>query len=433
MSRTGTPIEPGILARAKNGVKGFIAGIKGNDWFSPNQPIEAQEPAARRRFQYPVGYNTVVSPRAYEGVSFAQLRAFADNYPILRLVIETRKDQIKALNFTIQGREKDGSKRKIKNILQQLRYPNNEHPWSTWLGMLIEDLLVIDAPVVEPRFKNNGEFYGLDIIDGSTIKVLIDERGRSPIPPSPAYQQVLYGITAVDFTRDELIYMPRNIRSNKIYGYSPVEQIIMTINIALRRELSQLQYYTEGNIPEALASTPTTWSAQEIDKFQRMFDEMAGDTAILRRIKFLPGDMKIQFTKDMTLKDDYDEWLARVVCFAFSIPPTAFIKQMNRSTAEAAQETALKEGLEPLKQWVKEFMDYALFKYMGAPELEFKWIDGQEEQDPLTRSQIDASDIAAGIKTVNEVRVERGLKPLSKSESENTETDEESEEEDYSE
>jgi len=24
------------------------------------------------------------------------------------------------------------------------------------------------------------------------------------------------------------------------------------------------------------------------------------------------------------LKDDFDEWLARVVCFAFSVPPTAF-------------------------------------------------------------------------------------------------------------
>jgi hypothetical protein len=34
------------------------------------------------------------------------------------------------------------------------------------------------------------------------------------------------------------------------------------------------------------------------------------------------------------LKDDFDEWLARVICFAFSLPPTAFTKQVNRNTAE---------------------------------------------------------------------------------------------------
>lgn len=432
MSRNGTAIEPGILERAKNGVRGFIAGVKGDSWFGPNQPIAAQEQEAKRRFQYPVGYNTTAMPRAYEGVSFLQLRAFADNFDILRLIIETRKDQIKALNFTVQNRSNNGSKRKINNILQQLRYPNDEQTWSSWVGMLVEDLLVIDAPVVEPIFKNNGDLHSLDIVDGSTIKVLIDERGKRPQAPNPAYQQVLYGITAADFTFDELIYMPRNMRSNKIYGYSPVEQIIMTVNIAMRRQLSQLQYYTEGNIPEAFASTPESWSAKEVDEFQTYFDEMAGDTAALQRVKFLPGNMKIQLTKDQLLKDEYDEWLARVVCFAFSIPPTPFIKQMNRSTAEAAQETALKEGLEPLKQWVKEFMDYVLTKYMGAPELEFMWDDGQQEQDPLTRSQIDASDIAAGIKTVNEVRKDRGLLPLSKSD-ENELNIEETEEEDYSE
>ena len=33
-------------------------------------------------------------------------------------------------------------------------------------------------------------------------------------------------------------------------------------------------------------------------------------------------------------KDEFDEWLARIVCYAFSLPPTAFIRQVNRATAE---------------------------------------------------------------------------------------------------
>ena len=32
----------------------------------------------------------------------------------------------------------------------------------------------------------------------------------------------------------------------------------MSVNIALRRQLYQLQYYTEGNVPEALIALPET-------------------------------------------------------------------------------------------------------------------------------------------------------------------------------
>ena len=38
---------------------------------------------------------------------------------------------------------------------------------------------------------------------------------------------------AADFSADELLYLPRNIRSHRLYGFSPVEQIALTINIAL--------------------------------------------------------------------------------------------------------------------------------------------------------------------------------------------------------
>jgi hypothetical protein len=30
----------------------------------------------------------------------------------------------------------------------------------------------------------------------------------------------------------------------------------------------------------------------------------------------------------------YDEWLARVICYAFSVPASAFISQVNRATSE---------------------------------------------------------------------------------------------------
>jgi HK97 family phage portal protein len=412
---TGKPVSAGLLARVNNGLKGFVSGITGQTWFSPGQPIAAQEPEAARQLQYAPGYNIQIEPRANDPITFAQLRGLADNYDLLRTIIETRKDQIGALDFEIVSREgKGGNQQRIQQVLQFLRYPDGLHPWDNWLRTLLEDLLVIDAPTLEPRFTKGGQLYGLDYIDGATIKRVIDAQGRTPLPPSPAYQQVLYGIPAVDFTRDQLIYWPRNYRTHRIYGFSPVEQIIMTINIALRRQLSQLDYFTAGNVPDMFINVPKEWSAEQTERFQKYFNTLlSGDTSNRRKALLVPSDLEPHPVKEPPLKNEFDEWLARVVCFAFSIPPNAFVNQQNRATAEAAQETAQEEGLAPLKQWVKTLMDYILAKYFQSPELEFKWQLGEQEQDPLTKAQIQQIYVQSGIMQVNEVREQLGLTPLS--------------------
>ena len=278
--------------------------------------------------------------------------------------------------------------------------------------MVLEDLFVLDAPALYVRRTVGGTLYAIEPIDGATIKRVLDDHGRTPMPPATAYQQVLKGMPAVDYTRDELIYLPRNPRTHKIYGYSPVEQIVMTVNIALRRALHQLQFYTEGNIPESLIGVPETWNPDQIRQFQEYWDALLeGNTAARRHAKFVPGSLKIQETKPGALKDDFDEWLARIVCFAFSISPTPFVKTQNRATAESAQEQALSEGLAPLMGWVKALMDLIIGKHFNAPDLEFQWDQGSPV-DPLVQAQIHQIYVQAKIKTADEVRAELGADPL---------------------
>ena len=42
--------------------------------------------------------------------------------------------------------------------------------------------------MIYPRYDRGGNLYSPDVIDGSTIKPLIGEDGRSPEPPDPAHQ-----------------------------------------------------------------------------------------------------------------------------------------------------------------------------------------------------------------------------------------------------
>ena len=168
--------------------------------------------------------------------------------------------------------------------------PDKIHTWNEWMRLLVEDLLVIDAATIYPRMNKGGGLYALEPMDGAMVKVLIDQTGRSPLPPLPAYQQILKGLPVIDYTTEELIYRPRNIRTNRMYGYSPVEQILVTVNIAMRRQMSQLEYYTEGSVPTMMFGTPTDWGADQIREFQDWFNSMlAGNTAQRAKARFIPG------------------------------------------------------------------------------------------------------------------------------------------------
>ena len=83
--------------------------------------------------------------------------------------------------------------------------------------------------------------------------------------------------------------------------------------------------------------------------------------------------------------------------------PTAFVKQVNRATAETSQDSADAEGLAPLMRWVKDCIDRLLSEDFAAPDLEFAWV-AEAAQDPLEQAQIDQIYVSAGIKTINEVR-----------------------------
>src|ERR1700746_760659 len=239
--------------------------------FAPGYPLVPTEPERVRLWDFPVGYNTTYTPRSYEPIGFEELRALAESHDITRLAIETRKDQIEKLEWTIKSR--DGcdpaadAPTRIERLTEFWRMPDGEQPFATWLREALEDVLVLDAPAFEVRRHRGGDTPGLDVVDGSTIKVLVDDTGRRPQPPAPAYEQVIHGRPWRLLSDAELIYLPRNRRPPKAYGFMPVEQVFLTVNIGLRRQAMQLQHFTEGNVPTGLMAAPDGWNAEQIHQY----------------------------------------------------------------------------------------------------------------------------------------------------------------------
>jgi phage portal protein BeeE len=267
-----------------------------------------------------------------------------------------------------------------------------------------------------------GRLLGLLPIDGATIKPVIDDWGRTPLPyvelgetvyPT-AYQQILKGYPAVDYSVRDLFYRPRNIRVDRAYGFSPVEQIVTTVNIALRRQAYLLDYFTQGNIPDSLIGVPESWTPDQIASYQKYWDAyFDGDLARRRRAKFVPGGVAKTFvqTREPDLKGPFDEWLARIICFAFSVSPQALTQQMNRATAETQKEMSQEEGLAPILAWVKALIDDIIADEFESPDLEFAFATDQAI-DPQTQETILSSYATKGILTINEARVALGREPL---------------------
>jgi hypothetical protein len=429
-----TPFDQGVVAKLSGALSGAVSGlvsgaIRGASeaWFGPLQPIAPQAPqdpaagAKGRAFDYPFGWNISWTPRGEAGqggITFQELRDLSDptrgGLDLLRLAIETRKDQMASQPWAIKardGKETDASESRAKQITDALEYPDGEHDFHTWQRMLLEDLLVLDAPCLYLAPVAGGKRP--EVMDGALIKRLMRPDGRRPEPPDPAYQQKLKGLAAVDYTSDELIYMPRNPRPNRVYGLGPVEQTIMTVDMALRRQLSQREYFTDGSVPDVVMGTPESWSAEQVRQFQEYWDALlTGNTAERRHARFIPGGIKPFELKPGQLKDGWDEWLARIICYAFSLSPQALIQQMNRATAETAHETAIEEGLEPLKLYWRSFM---------ARVLRGCWPDGaafefvfEDEEVIDAKTKADVSQKALGNKawlTLDEVREIYGKPP----------------------
>jgi hypothetical protein len=383
--------------------------------FSPGQPLSPPDPEPVRVWDFPVGVNTTITPRAAEAFGFAHLRAFA-NVELVRLAIETRKDQLEALHWRFNpcdgAASTPGLQARTQRLTQFWRRPDGVHAFAVWLRLVVEDLLAIDAPAFEKRRDRLGRLIGLDVVPGDTIKLLVDQTGRTPTPPQPAYQQIIKGRVWADLTTDDLLYAPRNRRPNHLLGFSPVEQIIVTIQTIINRQAAQLAYFTEGNAPLGFLSAPEGWGPSQIRELQLWLNaQLSGQASERAKLIWTPSGASYQSLKDPPLKDDFDEWLARIVAFAFSLPPTPYVRQMNRATAGEDQDRSLEEGLTPLKFWVKRLIDEVNEDEFGETDLEFAWVD-TPQIDPNVQSEIDDRALRNGSATVNEVRARRGEAPV---------------------
>lgn len=443
-SNLGAPAAP----KPRGGFRGFrqwlgitiMGADAGPVLFPPQQPLQpiAQSPdqfAIGRNWDYPVGYNTRVTPRDQQ-ISFATLKNLATGYDVLAIMISRVKDKIVSQQWTIgpkdqkaKGYDKD---KRVALLTTFFEYPDKNHTFKEWSRMLLDQVIMYDAPAIWLRTDRANRLYSLEIIDGAMITPKIGPDGRIPeFDVGPGYQQVIKGLPAVDYVKPapfgmvpppipelgipfpELLYKPRNPRVDSLYGYGPVEQIITTVNIALRREDYLLRYYTEGSTPDLLAQVPKEWNPDQIAKFQTWWDSiLVGQLGTRRGVRFIPNGVVPYDTKEKVLTDATDEWLIRICCFALGLNPMPFVKQMNRGQEKTHHDEAAQEGLEPWLEWFATLINGIILHKFGFDDLIFRWKE-DEATDEATRATIAVQYVTAKIYHPDEIRAQMGDEPMS--------------------
>ena len=196
--------------------------------FGPGVPLQPTVPTIDqlqpRQYQYPVSWNTQLTPRReYGGLTpFEQLRSLAAMYDVAALCIATRIEELQGLKWHVRAKDKKAQAAEqstCDSLEVWWQKPDRVTSYPSWLGSLLYDLFSLDALTIYPHPDRGGGLWGVEYIDGSSIKPLLDARGQTA-----AYQQILYGTpwsnyerpapdtnddSFNEFSANELLYAPR--------------------------------------------------------------------------------------------------------------------------------------------------------------------------------------------------------------------------------
>lgn len=413
-----SPIQP--QAKAPLAVRALqaymtIRGINPNEWFSGGAPPPSTIPQSvkSRRYDFKPNINISYTPKD-EGLQIWQLRALAKFCPLAECAIITVVKQMQSLPWSVQksgAKKNDPQDAKAKELEARLKYPDNEHDFSTFLGILVEEQLVHDNPTIYNRLNVGGESWGWEIMDAATIKRLISSDGRTPFPPEASYMQVLKG-QPIYYTLNEMLSYSRFPSAWRMYGYAETEQIAADLVIAIQREHWKLTYYTDGNMADVMIPVPPELGTEALENYLDHYDSQVGGNSAERH-KVHPyyavaGAGPI-FAKEAILKDSFDDLIIRKICFAYDISPQQLIAQMNKSTPEQSIMEAKEEGLYTRANFWGQFFTIAMKRFWHADGYELRF-EMDPTKDPLKEAQADSQMLKSGLRTHNQL-LERDGKP----------------------
>ncbi|PSG97487.1 hypothetical protein BRD56_05380 [Thermoplasmatales archaeon SW_10_69_26] len=367
----------------------------------------------------------------------------------LQIPIGTIKEQIATTPITVRPTVDDptdahwDAAEQVLEWLQGNFNPNRES-FSHFLKQITNDILSIDAGVIELIPDSEGLLWGMKARDGAAFTKDPDEHGFLPEPGSDdtAYWQFGAGMghLAIDrdktfrealleqqqvfsqagmqkpvaFTRDEICWIETNPRSWHDYGLGRVQIVQRVVEIIANQDVENKRFFTSGELADLIMSLPG-FSDNDLENFKEFWtDEVVGQEHVAPMVnhevdvnRLRPPLQDLQFLESQ-------EWYHKLVWFAFGVPvgEVGESAEVNRATAESHRGTMWEKTTRPLMHSIEQEINDTVLIFHPAwhevdGELEFAFDPDFTPKDAERRRR-QTEDLANGLATINEVRQERG-------------------------
>jgi hypothetical protein len=381
---------------------------------------------------------------------FDTLRSMVDQVPILSAIVLTRLRQVQ--RYCIPQERDDGnpgfsivhldpehtltsSEQESVNLLRRFvshcgwefnpraRKRLKRDNFSQFMGKLTRDSLTMDAAPIETEFKKDKKqgIDGLYAVDGATIR-LCSEDGYQGDDEIFAVQTLNSRIVTA-YTHDDLIYEPRNPRSDVRlagYGLGETELLIRVVTGFLNAMTHNIRGFDENSIPRGLLHLSGDYSNDDLAAFRRYWNAMVKG---VNNSWSLP----VLVSKDQESKASFEnfgiefnemyfaKWmtfLTSLACAIYGMSP----QEINfdsftggNTSALSGSDTAEKiahsedKGLRPLLSYFEGILsDFVIADF--SDKFAFRWT-GLDPEDPEKLHEKKKL-----VLTVNEMRAEMGHK-----------------------
>ena len=415
--------------------------------------------ALPRRYEFQVATNLNLTQQE---VPYGVLKSLAEQCDVIHRAIEIRVGDLVKQDWSFDlsenciatimqeencshakasriGREKYGEEINRLQSFFKNPYVQSERSWSEWLTEALWQVFVYDQLCIYPRYNLGGAIIGFDIIDAPTIKILLDNRGDTPHPPLPAYQQVLWGFPRGEFVAspdsdgdfynspgkygefktDQMSVFIKNRRTWSPYGFSPVEESIPSATLYLDRQAWMRAEYQFGSMPTTfMKTTSQELSLEKLSGYERVLNErLTGSTAERHRIKVLPDgfDPIAMPTMDERFKSDYDEFIIKRIASIFGVAPSALgvVARAGlgggKGQMEGEAQSSETVSTRPMENYITDIINSLCRRYLDA-DLNVTFVMQDRANAMAAKEQAQANQISlfSGQKTLNDIQGELG-------------------------
>ena len=215
------------------------------------------------------------------------------------------------------------------------------------------------------------------------------------------------------FNKDEIIYYMANPRGISVYGYSPLQSSLETVK-ALEYSLKHnLALFIDGAVPDGVVGVEDM-DNEELKRMKIQWEnELKGQPHkvlfLNKKTSFVPFTFN---NRDMQfLEGQKESWKQVMSNFGVSSEDLGIFESSNRATAGTAVETGRRKAIRPILSKVEEILNEQLLPDLGAVNVRFKFVLDDPVEERM-KAELNEIYLRAGIKSVNEVRLEMGLPPV---------------------